>query len=164
MRCYSDRFSDWDKLIPFATFAYNTSVHSTTNFTPLELVYGRIAMFSLKILTHEKLLTYNVYLQDLISLLNELHVTAGRNIIKAKKRSKQQYDKKSRTFKPRVGQYVRALIEPRTNNAEDYYADPCRVIKVLSDKNVIIELPGVENVRKHVDKLQDAPLRAESDY
>ena len=117
MRCYSDRFSDWDKLIPFATFAYNTSVHSTTNFTPLEFVYGRIAMFSLKILTHEKLLTYNVYLQDLISLLNELHVTAGRNIIKAKKRSKQQYDKKSRTFKPRVGQYFRTLIEPRTNNA-----------------------------------------------
>ena len=164
IRCYSDRFSDWDKLVPFATFTYNTLVHSATNFTPFELVYGRIARFPLKIPTHEKLLTYNVYLQDLISRLNELHVTAGRNIIKSKERSKQQYDIKSRTFKPRVGQYVRALIELRTNNAEDYYADPCRVIKVLSDKNVIIELPGGEHVRKHVDKLQDAPLRAESDY
>ena len=38
IRCYSERFADWDRLVPFATFTYNSSLHSAINFTPFELV------------------------------------------------------------------------------------------------------------------------------
>lgn len=40
--CATD-YDDWDQLLPFAMFAYNTSVHEATNFTPYELVFGRVA-------------------------------------------------------------------------------------------------------------------------
>ena len=40
---YASDYGDWDRLLPFAMFAYNTSVHGGTNFTPYELVFGRIA-------------------------------------------------------------------------------------------------------------------------
>ena len=163
IRCYSTRFSDWDKLVPFATFTYNTSVHSATNFTPFELVYGRIARFPLKIPSYEKLLTYNIYLRDLITRLNEMQTLAGKNITEAKHDSKQQHDRKCRDFKPRVGDYVRALIEHRTNHTEDYYGEPCRVVQILSDKNILIELPDGEQVRKHIAKLEPAPIRSESE-
>lgn len=31
----------WDEILPYVTFAYNTAVQETTQFTPFELVYGR---------------------------------------------------------------------------------------------------------------------------
>lgn len=31
----------WDEILPYVTFAYNTAVQETTEFTPFELVYGR---------------------------------------------------------------------------------------------------------------------------
>ncbi|CAB0038649.1 unnamed protein product [Trichogramma brassicae] len=37
IRTYSENYDDWDRLTPFATFTYHTSVHSATNFTPFEM-------------------------------------------------------------------------------------------------------------------------------
>lgn len=34
---------NWDTILPFITFAYNTAVQSTTGFSPLQLLYGRQA-------------------------------------------------------------------------------------------------------------------------
>jgi hypothetical protein len=32
--------SDWDTRIPYAMYVYNTTVHTSTGYTPFELVYG----------------------------------------------------------------------------------------------------------------------------
>lgn len=32
---------DWDQLLPFATYTYNTSIHSSTNEIPFQIMYGR---------------------------------------------------------------------------------------------------------------------------
>ena len=34
------QLSNWDDLLQAAVFAYNTSVHSSTGFTPFEMVHG----------------------------------------------------------------------------------------------------------------------------
>ena len=31
---------NWEDCLPFIEFAYNRSVHSTTNFSPYEIVFG----------------------------------------------------------------------------------------------------------------------------
>ena len=41
VRAYAENYDDWDQLLPFAMFAYNTSVHSATKFTPFELIFGK---------------------------------------------------------------------------------------------------------------------------
>ena len=92
IRSYSEKYNDWDRLLPFATFTYNTSVHSATNFTPFELVYRKIARFPIRIPSEEKLRTYNLYLKDLISRLDGMRVWAGEHQIKEKLKTKDRYD------------------------------------------------------------------------
>jgi cleavage and polyadenylation specificity factor subunit 1 len=37
---------DWDKLLPFVTYAINTRVHSTMSATPFSLMFGRAPIFA----------------------------------------------------------------------------------------------------------------------
>ncbi|CAF0934377.1 unnamed protein product [Brachionus calyciflorus] len=42
IKCFiNDNHDNWDELLPALSFAYNTATHSTTKFTPYELMYGR---------------------------------------------------------------------------------------------------------------------------
>ena len=34
--------TDWEKYLNYIAFAYNTAEHATTQFTPYELMYGRL--------------------------------------------------------------------------------------------------------------------------
>ncbi|CAF0708802.1 unnamed protein product [Brachionus calyciflorus] len=40
--CYvNENQNNWDELLPFLSYAYNTSTHSTTNHSPYEVIFGR---------------------------------------------------------------------------------------------------------------------------
>ena len=41
--CVSQHKDDWDLWVDLAIYAYNTSVHESTGFSPYELVFGRVA-------------------------------------------------------------------------------------------------------------------------
>jgi hypothetical protein len=42
LRYYVNEYqTNWDERVPFATYVYNTTVHSAIGFTPLELLFGR---------------------------------------------------------------------------------------------------------------------------
>ena len=69
-------------------FAYNTSVHEATNFTPYELVFGWIARIPSSFPQGEELETYGSYLRDLIVRLSEIQKIVARNLVEAKQRSK----------------------------------------------------------------------------
>ncbi|MDD9361760.1 MAG: hypothetical protein PV344_02395, partial [Anaplasma sp.] len=43
----SNNHSNWHFILPFITFAYNTSVHSTTVFSLFSLVYGRDVSYTI---------------------------------------------------------------------------------------------------------------------
>uniref|UniRef100_A0A8R1DHP4 Integrase catalytic domain-containing protein n=1 Tax=Caenorhabditis japonica TaxID=281687 RepID=A0A8R1DHP4_CAEJA len=39
--------TDWDTILPFTTFSYNNTVHSTTGETPFFMVFGRDPTFTI---------------------------------------------------------------------------------------------------------------------
>jgi hypothetical protein len=41
LRCYVSSKQEWDQLLPFACFSYNTTPHSITGYTPYEVLFGR---------------------------------------------------------------------------------------------------------------------------
>lgn len=45
----SAHWDDWDQLVSLAVYAYNTSTHESTGFSPYELVFGRIARTPLEL-------------------------------------------------------------------------------------------------------------------
>jgi hypothetical protein len=43
-RCFMNKeLSDWNELIRYAAFIHNMAPHISTNFTPFELMFGRLA-------------------------------------------------------------------------------------------------------------------------
>ena len=72
LKHYMDNYEDWDLLIPFAMFSYNTSVHEATNFTPYELIFGKPAREPTSFPTGEKLKSYGDYLSELITFMTNI--------------------------------------------------------------------------------------------
>ena len=50
----SQNLRDWCKLAPYVTFAYNTSRHSSTSFSPFYLLYLREPRVGIDLMLHKK--------------------------------------------------------------------------------------------------------------
>ena len=134
-------------------FAYNTSVHQATNFTPYELIFGRIARVPSSFPQGDELETYGTYLRDLVVRLSEIQRIAARNIVKAKVRSKEAYDRKSRPLKGKVGDQVYAIKEVREGKFDSRREGPFTIVGFTENNNVILENEDGERLVKHADKL-----------
>ena len=131
VRAYAENCDDWDQLLPFATFAYNSSVHSAKKFTLFALVFGKIARIPSSFPSNEKLETYGSYLQELICRLTEIKNMAADNLLKGKQYSKLNYD-----------------TENRIKNADHEAAR--KILKILEYSYYFSEERNIENEIKDI--------------
>jgi len=87
--------SNWDKWLPYATFVFNTTRHTTTQFTPHELLFGRRPNIRglLQKEPPETQYTYDNYIRELQSRLKSSYEMARNNLKSQKERSKECHDK-----------------------------------------------------------------------
>ncbi|RNA18209.1 Transposon Ty3-I Gag-Pol, partial [Brachionus plicatilis] len=76
LSCFvDDNQNNWDELLPYLAYDYNTSTHATTNCTPYEVVYARKSKIPL----------------DLVMEMNQAQDEEGELlVVKAEQRSCQQ--------------------------------------------------------------------------
>lgn len=140
-------------------FSYNTSIHEGTQYTPHELVYGKIARVPSSDAPVEGNLdqTYTDYLVSLFDQLEQTRTHARDNLIRAKQRSKRQYDRKAHSRNFAVGDSVYLLKEPTSGKLGDQYTGPHVILEKLGERNVRITLNNRRTKIVHENKLKLAP-------
>jgi len=78
-----------------ATFVFNTTPHSSTGFTPHELLFGRKPNISGVLQRENSEIRYNYesYVQEIQSLLQSCYEVARSNLRIKKERRKEYYDR-----------------------------------------------------------------------
>ena len=71
--------SNWPLFLPVSIFAYNISTHSSTGYSPFEMLYGRkpaLPPVLYLLLSDQKAVSPGLYLSRLTSALIKLHTNA----------------------------------------------------------------------------------------
>ena len=136
-------------------FAYNTSIHEATKFTPFKIGFGDTSRTPSSFPDPEKLETYGTYLQELILRLSEIKLITAKNLIAAKEHSKENYDRKVKPFLRNVGDQVYVQREVKTRGKLDSkYHGPYTLINILDKNNAILEKPDGKLFQKHFNQLK----------
>ena len=149
--------TNWDKWIPYAVYVYNTMVHTTTAYTPFELVYGfRSEVLSALRETPSVQYNYENYLTELRGRLQLAHEVARQKLISSKEKSKEYYDKGSEPFEFQIGQRVLLFDETvqrgRSKKLSSQYVGPYEVLAV-EGINVTIR-KGRITQKVHVNRIR----------
>lgn len=153
----SDEKDDWDELIPFALFVYNTTKHSVTQYSPHFLLYG----FDVEIPTNLKsnpspIYNYENYTSVMRNRLKTAHEIARKNTREKKELNKKYYDRNANTNQFKIGDSVLLWEENRNHKFSSPYGGPYVIMDIPSEENCIIKY---KNKNKTVHKNKLKPLQ-----
>ena len=159
----SEHQSDWDHFIPYALFAYRTSIQASINETPFYLLYGRDPRFPIDISLFKSQELYDNtsdYRSVLINRFLEARKLAHDNIELAQQRQKANHDKKAKEVSYSIGQRVwlftpnnrKGLSSKLTHN----WHGPYRILAKKSPVNYLLDSNDERNYMQivHVNRLK----------
>ncbi|KAI8489127.1 hypothetical protein Bbelb_331120 [Branchiostoma belcheri] len=98
LRAYvSDNQRDWDTHLPMVKFAYNTSEHSTTKFTPYFVMHGRESRLPVELMFGTPTTAaapVQEYVKDLVNKLPTVFKLVADNTKQAHRRQKDLFDRR----------------------------------------------------------------------
>nr|GEV84299.1 peroxidase 64 [Tanacetum cinerariifolium] len=110
LRCFvSDKPKKWVDWLPWAEYSYNTSVHTSTKFSPFEVVYGRLPLKLVPYIPRTaSVQEVDEYLQDRDSLLKHLR----KNLLNAQDHMKANANRHRRDLEFKEGEFVLVKLQP----------------------------------------------------
>jgi len=157
--------SNWDDYIDPIVFAYNTSQHKTTQYSPFQLVFGRSPQLPIDSPPSSfSCAQPNIYFTHLQKILQVYHQAAKTNIINQQRSNKLRYDKNRRDPHFNLGDRVftkifaaRGKLDPR------YSAYPKTIIHVNHPTYTVrLDETGVTH-QYHVSDLRPVVLAYNDD-
>ncbi|UYV70960.1 hypothetical protein LAZ67_8001258 [Cordylochernes scorpioides] len=148
---------NWDNILPYVTFAYNTARQETTGYNPFFLVHGREVETPLdSILPYQPAGTAEDYVGHLVTNAEDTRMLARLNILQAQSKDKERYDKKHQEVTYKEGDLVWVFTPVHTVGLSEKllkrYFGPYQVIRKILSVNYQVE--GVTNTRRR-RKTQD---------
>lgn len=149
-----------DELSKFASFAYNTSVHASTKYTPYELLFGRKPIVPSSIANEREIKTFYSYDDYVMQLRHNLQTAfqlAKRNLEQTKEQRKERYDRTAQNKTFDVGEEVQLLNETarqgRSKKFGPQWLGPYHVLEKIGDVNYKIKMGRTTKV-VHGNKLK----------
>lgn len=148
---------NWPKYVYTAILTYNITPHTTTKFTPYELVFGHKPLIPSSLYGSEPNATYSDYIKMLQHKLKYTRQKAIDNILQSKETSKTYYDSRTRTpYKYKPGDYVYLKNHLRLRKAlSPLWKGPYKIIRVHSNHTVTL-LINRRHVTHHFDQIKPA--------
>uniref|UniRef100_A0A2M4CWN3 RNA-directed DNA polymerase n=1 Tax=Anopheles darlingi TaxID=43151 RepID=A0A2M4CWN3_ANODA len=126
----------WDNFLPYFSFEYNTTVNSSTGYTPHELLYGHAARLPSSI--HKGDLqeaNYHSYALEMRNIFKRMHEAARANLVSSKVQRKAKYDQGTNEWSPMLGDKVLVQANPMGvgQKLQNTWRGPYTVIDVPSE-------------------------------
>lgn len=142
---------NWDTILPFVTFAYNSAKQDTTGFSPFFLVHGRDIQTPLDVIfPYDKENSNENFAQQLITRAEEARQLAKLHILDSQATDKRRYDARHRPITYNVGDLVWVFTPVRKVGLSEKllrrYFGPYRIVGRRSD--VTYEVESMEGDRK----------------
>lgn len=153
--------NNWDDYVSLAMFTYNNHIHSSTGFTPFELIFGRKSHIPSSLSSAPEFrYSYDDYHSNLKLKFNKAYEMARQHLIKNKERSKIYYDKKNNVTesKFKIGDFVyikNQQIKPGlTKKLSEKFKGPYEITKLNPNNTVKLKLKNNKFVTYHPNLLK----------
>jgi len=157
LKMFAARTKEWDEHIDLAMFNYNTSWHSSHQFSPWELVFARKPRLpsAEPPLEQDLLPTYEGYIEKLVKQLHTIHEIAREKLLISKEKFKTYYDKKTNHKEFKVGQWVFLKSGPKPHKLTGkHHTGPFLILEVGENNNIKIQINNNETQMVHASQLR----------
>lgn len=159
-----DEPTHWDEKLPITTYNINSSYHSTTRFTPYELMFGREAEFRSESVRVENE-PENQYAYLVRRHVRNIHQEAESNIVRAQQTSRPRFEASRDPVVFEKGQQVLTKNTQRITKIGERYIGPFEVVS--RDRDIYTLRDQKDNNRsryfaKHVSTLKPYSIRSAS--
>ena len=137
--CAKDHPFEWEDYIRKVCMAYNSSIQSSTGYTPFYLMFGRQARLPIDVLygtTQDSYQSHGEYASLLETRLSSAFEIVREHVSKEHQRQKQFYDAKVHGEPHKVGDYVWLHSPPPKGTSRKLHhpwTGPYKVIKTVSE-------------------------------
>ncbi|UYV77053.1 K02A2.6-like [Cordylochernes scorpioides] len=155
-----EKHQNWDEILPFVTFAYNSSVQETTGYSPYFLIHGREPLTFLDSTfdwpeVPPKPGDFDDYISNLLTIVEESKKISMARTMARQDKSKQVYDKHRRevNFSPDDLVLIWTPIRKvgRADKLQKNYIGPFKIIRKTSPAAWIkVETKAILTIHSHI--------------